>query len=66
MTFYPTVFFFAQRASTARRALSLRSSAVILEARTTPPFLPPFLPIFAKYSRSPAGIAPLLMSQFYT
>jgi hypothetical protein len=31
-----------------------------------PPFLPPFLPIFAKYSRRPSGTALLPMPRFYT
>jgi hypothetical protein len=34
----------AHRAKTAFRALSLRSSGVILAARAGPPFLPPFRP----------------------
>jgi hypothetical protein len=37
-------FDFAHRAWTALRALSLRSSGVILAARAAPPFLPPFRP----------------------
>ena len=47
--------FLAHLASTARRALSLRSSAVILEARTLPPSFPPRRPIFAKNSRTSGG-----------
>ncbi len=41
-----TFFFFtrAQRALTAFRALSLRSSAVMLAARAGPPFKPPLRP----------------------
>lgn len=45
----------AQRASTALRALALRSSFVILAALAGPPFLPPFLPSFEKYSAIPGG-----------
>src|SRR5437667_3707571 len=40
---------------TALRADSLRCSGVILDALTCPPLSPPFLPIFAKYSRISAG-----------
>ena len=42
----PCVFFFtaAQRACTALRAASLRSSWVMRDARTLPPTLPPLRP----------------------
>ena len=53
----PTYFtaFFAHRACTALRALSLRSSAVMFDARTAPPSLPPLRPIFTKKSRMSGG-----------
>lgn len=48
--------FLAQRAVTALRADSLRSSRVIAAARAVPPFLPPLRPNFEKYSRNSSGI----------
>ena len=45
----------AHLAWTALRALLLRCSGVMLAALAGPPFLPPFLPSFEKYSRSSGG-----------
>src|SRR5688500_9469200 len=57
--------YFAQRAFTAFRALSLRSSAVSFAARALPPNWPPFFPSLTKNSLISAGSFFLDMAGFY-
>jgi hypothetical protein len=62
-----SIFFaFAHLAVTAFRADSLRCSAVIAAALAGPPFFPPFLPSFARYSLSSAGIPVFAILGYYT